>query len=104
MEATGLISRTKEVRLRFEVTGYEVFEMSGTDLSFIDSVLKAIAREAMTRNSGARGLRAIMESCLLDTMYALPSAENVRGCVVNEEVVTNQGTSISIYDSFEMQT
>jgi ATP-dependent Clp protease ATP-binding subunit ClpX len=80
-----------------------LFEMSGVDLSFTGGALKAIAREAIKRKSGARGLRAIMETCLLDTMYELPSVEDVKGCVVNEEVVLNRGAPILIYESFKPQ-
>jgi ATP-dependent Clp protease ATP-binding subunit ClpX len=80
-----------------------LFEMSGVDLSFTDGALEAIAKAAIKRKSGARGLRAIMETCLLDIMYALPSVENVRGCVVNKEVVTNQGAPVLIYESLELQ-
>jgi len=80
----------------------KLFEMSGVDLSFTTGALEAIAREAIKRKSGARGLRAIIEACLLDTMYELPCIENVRGCVVNEEVATNQRAPILTYESLEL--
>jgi len=80
-----------------------LFEMSGVGLSFTDGALVAIAREAIKRKSGARGLRAILETCLLDTMYELPSVENVRECVVNEEVVTNRTAPMLTYEPLELQ-
>jgi ATP-dependent Clp protease ATP-binding subunit ClpX len=81
----------------------KLFKLTGVDLSFTADALKAIAREAIKRKSGARGLRAIMETCLLDIMYELPSVENVKACVVNEEVVLNRSTPILFYESVKQQ-
>ncbi|MGD8472247.1 MAG: ATP-dependent Clp protease ATP-binding subunit ClpX, partial [Desulfobacteraceae bacterium] len=60
----------------------KLFEMEGVNLRLTDSALAAIAREAMKRKSGARGLRAIMETCMLEIMYDLPSIANVKECVI----------------------
>ena len=65
----------------------KLFELEGVKLKFTESALKAIAELALERKSGARGLRAIMENTLLDIMYELPSRNDVRECIVNEEVV-----------------
>ncbi|OGQ92685.1 MAG: ATP-dependent protease ATP-binding subunit ClpX, partial [Deltaproteobacteria bacterium RIFOXYC2_FULL_48_10] len=65
----------------------ELFKIEGVDLQFTDEALVAMAKEAVKRKSGARGLRAIMEDTMLDIMYEIPSKENVRECVVGEEVV-----------------
>ncbi len=65
----------------------KLFELEGVKLKFTDGALKAIADLALERKSGARGLRAIMENTLLDIMYDLPSRNDVKECVVNEEVV-----------------
>jgi ATP-dependent protease Clp ATPase subunit len=81
----------------------KLFEMMGVDLSFTAGALKAIAGEAIKRKSGARGLRAIMEGCLLDIMYELPSVENVKACVINEEVALKHHTPILIYESVKQQ-
>ena len=75
----------------------------GVDLSFTAGALEAIAKEAVERKSGARGLRAIMEDCLLDIMYELPSVDNVKACIINEDVVLNRGTPILIYESLKQQ-
>ena len=81
----------------------KLFEMEGVNLRFTDSALLAIAKEAMTRKSGARGLRAIMETCMLDIMYELPSAENVKECVISEDVVLNNEEPILLYEQTKKQ-
>jgi ATP-dependent Clp protease ATP-binding subunit ClpX len=65
----------------------KLFELEGVKLKFTKSALKAIAELSLERKSGARGLRAIMENTLLDIMYELPSRNDVRECIINEEVV-----------------
>ena len=65
----------------------KLFEFEDVALSFTDSALHAVAREALSRNSGARGLRAILENAMLETMYELPSREDVQECVIGEEVI-----------------
>ena len=77
----------------------KMFEMEGVSLRFTDGALKAIAQEAIGQKSGARGLRTILEACLLETMYELPSLENVKECVVNEGVILNKNKPILIYES-----
>ena len=57
------------------------------ELEFTEGALRAIARQALARKSGARGLRAIIEGVMMDTMYELPSMENVRKCIITEDVV-----------------
>ena len=81
----------------------KLFEMEGVNLRFTDSALSAVATEAMTRKSGARGLRAIMETCMLDIMYELPSAENVKECVISEDVVLNNEEPILLYEQTKKQ-
>jgi ATP-dependent Clp protease ATP-binding subunit ClpX len=77
----------------------KLFEMEDVLLRFTDSSLKAIAKEALKRESGARGLRAIMENAMLNIMYELPSMEGVRECVVNEDVILNKAKPILMYES-----
>lgn len=76
-----------------------LFEMEGVNLRFTDAALKATAREAIKRKAGARGLRAIMENCMLDVMYELPSVENVKECVIGDDVILNQAEPILVYKS-----
>ena len=80
-----------------------LFEMEGVNLRLTDSALAAIAKEATKRKSGARGLRAIMESCMLDIMYDLPSVENVKECVIGEEVVLHNEAPILLYEQTKKQ-
>ncbi len=61
--------------------------MDGVELVVTDAALKAIAEQAVTRGTGARGLRAIMEEVLLDTMYELPSRTDIARVVIDEDVV-----------------
>jgi ATP-dependent Clp protease ATP-binding subunit ClpX len=81
----------------------KLFEMEGVNLRLTDSALAAIAREAMKRKSGARGLRAIMETCMLDIMYDLPSIANVKECVIGEDVVVNKEDPILLYEQTKKQ-
>jgi len=81
----------------------KLFEMEGVNLRVTDSAISAIAREAIARKSGARGLRAILESCLIDIMFELPSIENVTECVIGEEVVLNHEKPILIYEQSRKQ-
>jgi len=76
----------------------KLFDLEGVNLRFTDSALSALAKEAMKRKSGARGLRAIIEGCLLDIMYELPSIQNVRECVVSEDVVLNHEDPILLFE------
>ncbi|HZD60318.1 MAG TPA: ATP-dependent Clp protease ATP-binding subunit ClpX [Anaerolineae bacterium] len=63
------------------------FEYDGVELVFTEEALRAVARKAMTRGTGARGLRAILENVLLDVMYELPSRTNIKKCVITKEVI-----------------
>jgi ATP-dependent Clp protease ATP-binding subunit ClpX len=81
----------------------KLFEMEGANLRFTDSALSAVSREAIKRKSGARGLRAIMESCMLDIMYELPSLENVKECVISEDVVLNKEDPILLFEQTKKQ-
>ncbi|MDD2343959.1 MAG: ATP-dependent protease ATP-binding subunit ClpX [Tolumonas sp.] len=80
-----------------------LFKLEGAELEFRDDALKAIARKAMERKTGARGLRSIVEGVLLDTMYDLPSVEHVSKVVVDEHVIKGETQPILIYDNPEKQ-
>lgn len=81
----------------------KLFEFEGVALRFTDSALRAIAKEAVARKSGARGLRAILEGAMLDIMYSIPSIENVKECVIGEEVVLNHEEPILLYEQSKKQ-
>jgi ATP-dependent Clp protease ATP-binding subunit ClpX len=75
----------------------KMFEMEGAAIEFRDDALRAIAKKAMERKTGARGLRSIIENVLLGTMFDLPSLENVSKVVVDENVVNGENGPILIY-------
>jgi ATP-dependent Clp protease ATP-binding subunit ClpX len=81
----------------------KLFEIEGVNLRFTDSALSAIARESMKRDSGARGLRAILENAMLDIMYEIPSIGGVKECVVGEEVVLRREKPILLFEKSKKQ-
>jgi len=80
-----------------------LFEMEDCELEFRDDALHAIARRAMDRKTGARGLRTIMEQVLIDTMYDLPSMEDVSKVVIDESVVLGENDPYVIYQGSEQK-
>ncbi|WP_299666224.1 ATP-dependent Clp protease ATP-binding subunit ClpX [uncultured Ruegeria sp.] len=74
-----------------------LFELEDAELAFTDDALKAIAKKAIERKTGARGLRSILEDILLDTMFELPGMKNVTEVVVNEEAVMSESQPLIIY-------
>ncbi|MGH6952682.1 MAG: ATP-dependent Clp protease ATP-binding subunit ClpX [Alphaproteobacteria bacterium] len=74
-----------------------LFEMEGVKLSFADDALRAVAKRAMGRKTGARGLRSILEGILLESMFELPAFQGVEEIVVNREVVEGRGRPLQIY-------
>ena len=80
---------------------HALFKMEGAELEFREEAIHLIAKKALARKMGARGLRATLENILLDTMYELPSLEGVSKVVVDENVVNNMGNPILIYEQEE---
>ena len=76
-----------------------LLEMENVELEFREDALRAIARKAMKRKTGARGLRSIVEEVLLDTMYELPSLENVSKVVIDASVIAGDSDPILIYQN-----
>jgi ATP-dependent Clp protease ATP-binding subunit ClpX len=74
-----------------------LFDMENVGLSFTDDAMKAVARKAILRKTGARGLRSILEAILLETMFDLPTLQGVEEVVVNAEVVDGRGQPLLIY-------
>jgi len=81
----------------------KLFEMEGCDIEFREDALRAVARKAMERKTGARGLRTILEHVLLDIMYDLPSMENVSKVVIDEAVIRGEAKPYVIYEGNEQQ-
>lgn len=76
----------------------KLFDMEGVELEFRPDALSAIARKALQRKTGARGLRTILEGVLLDTMFELPTLEDVSKVVVDEAVVNGQAEPYLIFE------
>lgn len=79
----------------------KLFEMEGVEIQFRDDALRAIARKAQERKTGARGLRSIMESVLLDTMYNIPSTKGVTKVVIDEAVIKGESEPLLMYETSE---
>jgi ATP-dependent Clp protease ATP-binding subunit ClpX len=76
----------------------KLFEMDGVKVKFTQGALQAVARDALRRNAGARGLRAIMEAAMLDIMYDVPSRSGIKEVVVNEDVIHKGEKPLIVYE------
>ncbi|MGM0689018.1 MAG: ATP-dependent protease ATP-binding subunit ClpX [Bacillota bacterium] len=94
LDSEAFVRILKEPRNALIKQYQKIFEIDGVTLEFKENCLQAIAEEAMKRNTGARGLRAILEETLLDVMFELPSRDDVERCVITREVVLNKETPI----------
>ena len=74
-----------------------LFDMDGVNLDFRDGALRAIARKAVERKTGARGLRSILENILMDPMFDIPTANDIQDVVISEEVVTDNATPLIVH-------
>jgi ATP-dependent Clp protease ATP-binding subunit ClpX len=99
LDEDALISILVEPKNALTKQYRRLFEMEGADLEFRDDALRAIARRAMKRKTGARGLRTILEGILLDTMYELPSMRSARKVVVDEAVIVGETRPYVILES-----
>jgi len=77
----------------------KLFQLQGVDLKFTEGAIIAVAREALKRKSGARGLRSILENSMLDIMFEIPSLSNVRECIISEEVVLSKESPILLFEN-----
>jgi ATP-dependent Clp protease ATP-binding subunit ClpX len=75
-----------------------LFGMENVTLRFTEGALRAVARQAMKRNSGARGLRSILENVMLELMYEIPSQPEIRECVIGEEVILRNEAPLLLYE------
>lgn len=99
LDEAALISILTEPKNAITKQFRKLFEMESVELEFRPDALAAIARKALKRKTGARGLRTIVESVLLDTMYELPSLENVSKVVVDESVIDHKSEPYLIYQT-----
>ena len=101
LDEDALVTILVEPRNALTKQYHKLFEMEGCELEFREDALRAVAARAMQRKTGARGLRTILESVLLDTMYELPTMTNATKVVVDEGVVTGETKPYVIYESDE---
>lgn len=99
LDEESLVRILKEPKNALTKQYQKLFQFERVDLKFTNEALSALAREALKRKTGARGLRAILEGAMLDIMYDLPTLHNVRECVISEEVVMNRESPILLYES-----
>ena len=99
LDEPALVTILTEPRNAITKQFRKLFDMEGVELEFRPDALVAIARKALKRKTGARGLRTIVESVLLDTMYELPSLENVSKVVVDESVIDHKTEPYLIYQT-----
>jgi ATP-dependent Clp protease ATP-binding subunit ClpX len=97
LDEPSLVRILKEPKNALTRQYQKLFEMEGVHLKFTDGALTAIAREALRRKSGARGLRAILEDTMLDVMYDIPSQPNIKEVLIAEEVITKHEQPIVLY-------
>jgi ATP-dependent Clp protease ATP-binding subunit ClpX len=103
LDESALIQILQEPKNALTKQFVALFDMEDVELEFREDALRAIAKKAMDRKTGARGLRSIVESVLLDTMYELPSMENVSKIVVDETTIRGESKPLVIYDSKQDQ-
>lgn len=104
LDEDALIRILKEPKNALVKQYKRLFDLDNVKLRFTEGALVAVAREANKRKSGARGLRSILESAMLDIMYELPSREGVRECVVSEEVILNKEEPILLYETSKVRS
>ncbi|MBM4289534.1 MAG: ATP-dependent Clp protease ATP-binding subunit ClpX, partial [Deltaproteobacteria bacterium] len=98
LDEDALVRILKEPRNALVKQYQKLFEMERVHLRFTEGALVAIAREALKRRSGARGLRAILEQAMLDIMYDIPSLKNVRECLINEDFILKHEKPILVFE------
>jgi len=98
LDEAALISILREPKNALIKQYQKLFEFEKVKLRFTDGALVAIAREALKRKSGARGLRSILESIMLDIMYELPSQTNIKECIINEDTIARKEKPIVLYE------
>ncbi len=99
LDESALIRVLTEPRNALVKQYVKLLDYDGVALEFQEGALKAVAREAITRNTGARGLRAILEKIMLEVMYDAPSRDDVRKCIITEEVVLRGAPPLLVTDS-----
>jgi ATP-dependent Clp protease ATP-binding subunit ClpX len=103
LDEDALISILMEPKNALTKQYRKLFDMEGVELEFLEPALRAVARKALARKTGARGLRTILEHILLDTMYELPGLKNVHKVVVDESVIGGDTRPYIVYRSEDVE-
>jgi ATP-dependent Clp protease ATP-binding subunit ClpX len=98
LDENALVSILTEPKNSLLKQYQKLLALEGVKLRFTEGALKSVAKKAVQRKTGARGLRAILEDVMLDLMYDIPSQTNVKEVVINEEVITNRESPIMLYE------
>jgi len=99
LEEEDLVRILREPKNALTKQYEKLFEFENIRLRFTEGALNAIAKEAMKRKSGARGLRSVIEKAMLDVMFELPSESNVKECVISEQVILNGDYPVVLYEN-----
>ena len=101
LDLDALVRIIKEPKNSLTKQYLKLFEMEGVEIQFRDDALRAIAKKAQERKTGARGLRSIMESVLLDSMYKIPSLEEVSKVVIDDAVINGESEPLLMYENID---
>ena len=101
LDLDALVRIIKEPKNSLTKQYGKLFEMEGVEIQFRDDALRAVARKAKDRKTGARGLRSIMEGVLLDSMYKIPSLEAVSKVIIDEAVIRGESEPLLMYENAE---
>jgi ATP-dependent Clp protease ATP-binding subunit ClpX len=101
LDLDALVRIIKEPKNSLTKQYLKLFEMEGVEIQFRDDALRAIAKKAQERKTGARGLRSIMESVLLDSMYKIPSLDDVSKVVIDDAVINGESEPLLMYENID---
>ena len=104
LDLDALVRIIKEPKHSLRKQYSKLFEMEDVEIQFRDDALRAVARRAQERKTGARGLRSIMEAVLLETMYKIPSLEKVSKVVIDEAVIGGESEPLLMYENIDQQS
>ena len=97
LDEDALISILTEPKNALIKQYQKLFEFEDVSLRFTEGALRAVSRQALARKAGARGLRSILETSMLDLMYDLPSRDDIEECVINEEAIEQGAEPLLVY-------
>ncbi|WP_223644000.1 ATP-dependent Clp protease ATP-binding subunit ClpX [Corallococcus sp. EGB] len=104
LDETALVNILAEPKNALTKQYRKLFELDGVSLKFTDGALKAIASEAIRRKAGARGLRSILETAMLDVMYEIPSRKTAREVLISEEVILKKSEPVVLHSQDNKET